>query len=299
MAKRVCLVTLMIFAVAMPLTGSAQVVRGRVVNALTDLPVPYVLVSDAARHLAIRTDSAGLFVFPAKVDTLLFSSPGFLPLRLGLTDIDTLRVRLVESPLIIQNISLNARRPPVPVLAGALNKRLQGQYVPCDSTSYCELALFIPTEKARRAILSKIYYYVPWRDRQRASFRVRIYQNSAGRPGGDLLDESLVANPKWWQRWKEIRISSYNIPVPREGFYVSLEWLNGPDSRYVDKMTMSDGSQKTDTCFGPVLGLTDEFEECRTWTRRNDGEWERFPCKASASDNVLNAMVRVEWLQYR
>ncbi|MBU1822877.1 MAG: carboxypeptidase-like regulatory domain-containing protein [Bacteroidetes bacterium] len=299
MAKWVRLVTLMIFIVAMPLTGNAQVVRGWVVNALTDLPVPNVLVSDTQRHLAVRTDTAGRFLYPALVDTLLFSAPGFLPFRLGLTGTDSLVVRLAESPLIIQNITFDARRPPVPVLTGALNKRFQGLYASCDSTSFHELALFIPTKEVHRAILSKIYYYVPWRGKQRASFRVRIYQHSEGRPGRDLLDESVVVNPKWWQRWKEVRVGPYNIPVPNEGFFVSMEWLNGPDSRYVDSMTMNDGSKKTNTCFGPVLGLTDEFEECHTWTRSNGGEWERFPCKASASEKALNAMIRIEWLQYR
>ncbi len=281
------------------LDGKSQFLTGKVINILTDQPVAYVLVANLDRSVAVRTDSLGAFRFPVPADTLLLSAPGYQSARICSARQDSLFIRLVENPLIMESISLDSRRAPVPVLSGALNKRSQGRYAPCDSTSISELAVFIPNRSQHRAILTKVYFYTEWQGKQRAPFRVRIYYNHNGKPGADLLDESVIVKPKWWKRWKETRIGLYNLPVPKEGFFVSMEWLNGPESRYIDTMNMKDGSTKSNTCFGQVLGMTDEFDECRSWTRSNGGEWSKFPCKVPQRDGTYNPMIRVEWLRYR
>jgi hypothetical protein len=274
-------------------------ITGKVVNALTDEPVPYVIVTDKGRQLGIRTDTSGIFSFPTRVDTLLLSAPGYRTSRISTSDIDSLAIRLEENFLVMQPVPFAMNRPPAPVRAGTLRKHSQGQITLCDSTSQIEHALYVPNDEKETAILNKVFYYVLRAGNQRAPFRIRIYQNQSGKPGHDLLDESVIVYPKWWKRWKEIKVGRYNIVVPREGFFVAMEWLNAPENRYTNRMKMTDGTLRTNECYGQVLGLTDEFKNCRWWSRSNGGAWFQMNCGAASEKKNYNPMIRVEWLRYR
>lgn len=274
-------------------------ITGKVVNALTDEPVPHVIVTDASRTLGIRTDTSGIFRFPLPTDTLLFSAPGYKSMRIGTSGVDSLEVRLEENLLLMQPIPFPMNRPPVTVRAGALRKHSQGRISDCDSTSQSEFALFIPNDEKQRAILNKVSFYLLRAGKQRAPFRIRIYQNQNGKPGSDLLDESVVVYPKWWKRWKEVKVGPYNLVVPREGFFVAMEWLSAPENHYTDRIKITDGTLRTSECNGPVLGLTDEFKNCRWWSRSNAGVWFQMNCGTDALKKTFNPMIRVEWLRYR
>jgi hypothetical protein len=273
--------------------------RGKVVNALTEEAVPYVLVTDARRKLGIRTDTSGVFRFPHPVDTLLFSAPGYKTARVRTSEADSLEIRLEENFLIMQSIPFPMNRPPILVQAGALRKHSQHRVTLCDSTSQLEYALFIPNDEKQRAILNRVSLYVLRTGRPGSPFRIRVYQNLNGKPGSDLLDESVIVYPKWWKRWKEVKVGQYNIVVPREGLFVAMEWLNSSENRYTDSMKMTDGTRRTRECNGQVLGLTDEFRNCRWWSRDNGDAWFQMNCGAASAKKTYNPMIRVEWLQYR
>lgn len=272
---------------------------GKVVNALTEEAVPYVIVTDASRKLGVRTDTSGTFRFPVLADTLLLSAPGYKPTRVRTSAADSLEIRLEENLLIMQSVPFPMNRPPVPVKAGALRKHSKGRISTCDSTSQSEYALFIPNDEKHTAVLNKVFFYVLRAGRQGTPFRIRIYQNQNGKPGSDLLDESVVVYPKWWKRWKEVKVGQYNIVVPREGLFIAMEWLNLPENRYIDRMKMTDGTLRTNECNGQVLGLTDEFKNCRWWSRSNGGGWFQMNCGAASAKKTYNPMIRVEWLRYR
>lgn len=276
---------------------SQTTITGKVVNALTDEPVAYVIVTDAGRKVGIRTDTSGLFRFPTPVDTLLLSAPGYKTTRVVTSD--SLEIRLEENLLLMQNIPFPMNRPPVTVQTGALRKHAKGRISDCNLTSQSEYALYVPNDEKQLAILNKVSFYVLRAGQPRTPFRIRIYQNQNGKPGGDLLDESVIVYPKWWKRWKEVKVGQYNIVVPREGFFVAMEWLNSPEIHYTDRMQMTDGTLRTSECYGPVLGLTDEFKNCRWWSRSNGATWFQMNCGAASVRKIYNPMIRVEWLQYR
>lgn len=288
-----------IFWLSATLTAWSQTsITGKVVNALTAEPVPYAIVTDANRKLGIRTDTSGIFHFPIRVDTLVLSAPGYKTTRLGTVGSDSLEIRLEENLLVMQNIPFPMNRPPTMVQAGALRKHAQGRISLCDSTLQSEYALFVPNDEKQAAILNKAFFYVLRAGRQRTPFRIRIYQNQNGKPGSDLLDESVIVYPKWWKRWKEIKVGQYNIVVPREGFFVAMEWLNSTENRYTDRTKMKEGIIRTSECNGQVLGMTDEFKNCRWWSRTNGGPWFQMDCGAASPKKIYNPMIRVEWLRY-
>ncbi len=277
-------------------TGWGQSMHGKVLNILTDKPIAYVIITNIDRRIAVRSDQNGIFYFPETSDTLRFAAPGFQTTQIVRSQLDTMVIRMAENPLVVENISSGGTRRPTLEQAGTRRKRPQGRFMHCDSTSFSEMALFIPNSDQRRAILHKVYYYVPWGGKQRSPFRVRIYENNNGKPGKDLLDESVVIRPKWWKRWKEARVGPYNISLPKDGFFVSMEWLR-EEGNYTDRAKMKDGSIRTKQCFGQILGMADEPKEPRGWTRSNGGTWFRWEWPQLYK--VYNPMIRVEWLRYQ
>lgn len=286
---------LIVLFTVVSLPGWGQRLSGKIINELTAKPVPYVLVTSPDRKMGIRTDTAGYFRPPVNFDTLLLSAPGYQSATLVLTEVDSLVVHLAEKPLEVQGIAMSGSKRPRLEMAGTRRKRPQGIYMNCDSTSFSEMALYIPNPEQKQAILHKVYYYVPRKGKQRAPFRVRIYANTNGAPGRDLLEESVIVRPRWWGRWKEIQVGRYNVPLPGDGLFVSIEWL-GRESSYVDRIKMTDGSVRTSKCYGQALGMIKAPEEPRGWARSNGGNWFRWTL--SPNDQVYNPMIRVEWLRY-
>lgn len=265
------------------------------VNYITGTPVAYALVTNGTRTAGIYTDTSGLFRWSGTSEGLLISAPGYQPLRLEKYSPDSvLKVSLVEKPLVLEEMPAPTARRPQVVQKGAWRKRPSGYFSSCQAEQPREVALYIPNEKSEEGVLRKISFYVSSKGQQRAPVRVRIYKNANGAPGEDLLDESVVVTPgRPWYRWKDVIIGRYNVPVPKEGLFVALEWLHSADSTY-------ESANGTGTrCFGQVLGTTNEFDTCRGWYRTNGGTWSQEPCQAGAAGQTTSPMIRVEWLSYR
>ncbi|GAB3176372.1 hypothetical protein GCM10027291_38020 [Telluribacter humicola] len=272
-----------------------QSVQGRVVNYITGAPVAYALVTNDTRNTGIYTDTSGLFRWPGSSDGLLISAPGYQTLQIEKLNSDTaLTVSLVEKPLALDQIPASASSKPHVVQKGAWRKRPSGYLSSCEASQPREVALYVPNEKSEAGVLRKISFYVSSKGKQRAPIRVRVYKNNNGMPGEDLLDENVVVMPgRPWYRWKDVIIGRYNLPVPKEGFFVALEWLHSENSPY-------EGVDSTGTkCFGQILGTTNEFDTCRGWYRTNGGSWSQESCKAGETGKTASPMIRVEWLSYR
>lgn len=58
-------------------------------------------------------------------------------------------------------------------------------------------------------------------------FRVRIYKADGvgNAPKTDLLNENVIYSPLTANGWSTFDLSNYDITIPKEGFYVGLEYV--------------------------------------------------------------------------
>ncbi|TDB63365.1 hypothetical protein [Arundinibacter roseus] len=294
--KRASLLVLLL-GIYVPLFG--QSLHVTVLNALTDEPVPYVLISEPSHQNAAHTRALGTAQLPVRPDTIFVSAPGYLPTEIATNGRDSVLVKLEEKPLVVQEIGFTGRKRPQVVRTGTRHKRSQGRLTLCDSPDAFQFALFIPTPEKQRGILHKVFFYLEKEGKPRTPVRIRIYQNNDGKPGADLLDESVVITPKRWKRWKEVSMGKYNIPLPVNGFFVAMDWIYSSESVYQQTMRFKGGKTETSRCVGAVPGLTTEEDQCLTWVRDNGGAWMPWVCRWQGGTNSYNAMIRAEWLLYR
>ncbi|GAB2766643.1 hypothetical protein GCM10027275_05730 [Rhabdobacter roseus] len=280
-------------------SAMAQELRARVVDALTLSPIPYALVTDSPRRVGTHTNGQGWFWLASRPDTLHVSAPGYLPKEIIAFSTDSLEIQLSEKPLVLQTLSWAQDQKPTLELLGALRKRAVGYFFSCDSSSLDEMALLVPNPRKSQGVIKKASFYVARRGRPRTAFRVRLYQNKDGRPGDDILQESVIVRSRRWGRWKEVPLGRYNVPIPEDGFFISMEWLATAEGTFTERTHLHGGRVEENACRGPVLGTTDEFDECRWWYRTNGRTWHQWNCEVENLKKMQNPMIRLELLRYR
>jgi hypothetical protein len=91
---------------------------------------------------------------------------------------------------------------------------------------------FIENRKKQIGWIKSVSYYIHPDGHPSTPFRTRIYDRDKNeKPGEDLLNENIVVSAKE-SGWFTIEISDYNIPFPKEGAFVMMEWINSGEEFY-------------------------------------------------------------------
>lgn len=105
-----------------------------------------------------------------------------------------------------------------------------------------------------------------------AKYRLRFYKNEKGKPGSDLVTESIIVLKEKKDKSNTVDLYKYNIQMPKEGFYMGLERLNIPynfqEFEAVDHITKE---KSTKTSVLPMFGGTRTINN-GTWFFQN-GTW--------------------------
>jgi hypothetical protein len=92
-----------------------------------------------------------------------------------------------------------------------------------------------------------------------------------------LLPRSVVTRARRGNTWCEVDLSSYQIPFPKEGLFVAMEWLPTDEETYQfsTSFKMPDGQKNVRNCFGQYLAFSKELRSAQYWERINGGTWRR------------------------
>lgn len=280
----------LVFLLLLPSLGRGQENRitGRVVDAITKEPIPFASIGLRASDTGALTNESGYFrlLAPDK-----FNSDSLVVLALGYN-----RATVFVGQEKPAELSIAMRpRPPgsitvcrvgpcgvVPKIRLATN---DGVIAGAPGTQY---AFFIENDKRRQTRhLRSVSFYVGENGLPMAPFRVRIYQTDGKRhmPTADLLTERVVLMPAQSGQWLTSDISRYNVVVPKDGYFVALEFVNPanqlpppqPDS-YLPS--------------GQVMRPSFDFKKSSLWCHSTEKGWALVP--ESSGSRRYNAMVKLE-----
>lgn len=241
-------------------------------------PVSYALISEPQHRFGTYADANGHFTarIPAGIDTLLISCVGFESLQIPLIALtDSAVFRLQPKSNILAEVIVRSRKPRLTTV-GATRKRAPIVWGNCSGRNI-EFALYIRNSKGIRGYLQQVSYLIARGGVPTAPFRVRVYANTGGEPGEDLLPQSVVTAARRGNTWCEIDVSHYQIRFPKEGLFIAMEWLPTNEDRYqfTTSATMPDGQKNTRECFGQYLAFNRELRPATYWERINGGTWRR------------------------
>ncbi len=282
----------------------------------TQNPISYANISFGNGN-GMFADDEGLFIFTKKlypdVDSLYVSALGYKPLTLSasnLTDVIHLETDVDELNEVVIRTKLDRK-----FKEETLKPYLDDDYYHCWlPTIESEIAVFFPNENEQDKQIVTVHFPITleskdWEKRKKANaekqsfstlFKAKFYANDKGFPGKELVYETIVfrATEKGGDVYN-LDVSEYDIMMPENGFFVSLQVLgytddNGkllPNKKYKEIKTGNE-IVKIPTNFRPLLPFTDEIPESRTYIKRvfvNDNKWSRFEKGSDVQSGLLKS----------
>lgn len=118
-------------------------------------------------------------------------------------------------------------------------------------------------------------------------FRIQFYKNENGLPGRPVIHRDIVFRvSEQDDEMYELDIDKYQIFIPKDGIFASLQVLGYADkqgkliqTKKYNEIETPRGIQKVSVTFRPLLPFTNELPSQKTYVRRvffNDKKWQVF-----------------------
>lgn len=264
----------------------------RVINKESNQPIPYVNVSIHGTLKGTYSDENGYAtVRVSATDTLLISAIGFESLKLNAFTIKgevALKQAIVElDPIVVRS----KRMKGVQSTIGYSKAKKVGIY-----SGYKTAALQIDNARGRSGKVSFVYYVVGHGAEFKSTnykVRVRIYDVVNNQPGRDLLAEDLTQDIIRNQRNIVLDVRPFEIPFPKEGVFVALEFLGYYDEG--DRFVPFDNSVDLSGAYHFSPAFSSGHSEMRSWIS-GGSEWR--PVNMSPGGNGFanfNFGIKVEY----
>jgi len=133
-------------------------------------------------------------------------------------------------------------------------------------------------------------------------FRIHIYSRNKVTlaPDKELLNNNIIVNAQKGNEWVNINLDSLNINIPKDGFFIGVEWLKNSQN-FTDTQQISN---TIITYYGQVIGAISEpiKKGNRTWNKSYLGKWNFHDAQARSTSfkvvNVINLAVKAE-IEYK
>lgn len=219
----------------------AQNIQGRVVDQMTQAPIPYVNIGILGKNMGTVSDDAGKFSLEApktgwnSSDTLRFSS-------LGYQTVDVLMLQQKEVPKVISlkpialnlpTVVINPKKYQRPKVLGHRNNSPNMVFYFQSNRLGTELCNLIEVKKGS-FYLKKAHFNIAQNNFGPLFFRVHLYENDGGKPGKSLLPKELIVSTDFKKGTLSVDLAPHNLVVNQD-FFLGLEWVKNLNKGNISK----------------------------------------------------------------
>jgi hypothetical protein len=223
------------------LRTTAQQLRGRVIVAGTQQPVPFAAVGIKGQALGSTADEAGRFAFAAPVtqaatDSVIISCLGYRPCRLTLGQLRAAEASwpLTPVPQVLREVQVQHGQ----LTPAVLGRRATGGVahwttalrdvspLAADERGW-EICTLLPVR--RSCYLDAFHVYIEQNGFAPIRLRFMLYAVEDGQPRRPLLTEDIQFTiPQQQTGWATLDLSSYHIQLPKgQTVAAGIQWLQG------------------------------------------------------------------------
>ena len=268
----------------LPLLVCAQQshISGRVLDAQTKEPIPFASIGLRETGAGVLTNESGYFqrleADGFTQDSLVFSTLGY-----------GRRALLIEQGK-AENISVELSRQQLPgFISCPVVPYVVDKNAPSIATAPgTQFAFFIGNDKRKQPRkMRSVSFYIGENGLPMETFRIRIYtaDDKNHPPAADLLTEPVFLTASKGGQWYTSDLSRYNIAVPKEGFFVALDFR--PSAEQTTQPNLAEYAPS-----GQIMRPAFDFKDSSMWAYSPEKGWYLFP--QSSSSRRYNAMVKVE-----
>jgi hypothetical protein len=258
-------------------------ITGKLMNAKNQ-PVSFASVIYLHHLQGGITDSAGNFQIPfIKNDSVQFSAVGYLTKTIFFSSATDTVVRLEENQKNLSNITITGTEK-------FHHKKYIGYYKHKNDYSaflipQMQVATFISNENQNRGIIKNVRFKLIKTPHNEFYLRIRFFNpDSSGSPDKILPYGDTIISPKLLSRKNTIDFSKRKILFPKNGIFVSFEWLS---SDHIASKNPPPGLS------GNATDVKSDF----TYYNYNDGKWYADKSESGISEKkgVLNVEIQIAY----
>lgn len=267
--------------------------EGKVLDANNKGPIPYVNISFLNTLTGTSTDEEGHFLIEISKEFLEkdvhISSLGYKDTIISAKAVyDAKELLLSEATFKLEEVVVSKGLGDAQVLNPIASYDITSGF---DSSSTpWVLALYFPNIGASKKQLEKVTVFFRHKNefsRERSKFRLRFYTVDpiTKKPLKDLIQKSLILESVKGQEFTSIDLGALNIPMPREGLYIGLEWLFIPFNWYKkDEMDRLNNKPTIEDRFAPTFGGVYTQNQNYKVMIYGMGQWQEFKVKSQESN---------------
>jgi len=229
---------LLLFILSFNLTFGQKTIVGKILSQTTKEPIPFANIGVINSNVGTLSNLDGSFsiIIPAKLnkDSLTFRSLGFYGKSLSINPLVSKKkytVYLNEKATLLSTVLITAKMVKLKKIELGNRAYTSGNYEPDTTYAGRSMALLIdtrnvPIQNSSPVYLKKASLCIFRNNFESFKFRVRInkYDSLTGKPGEDLIDQSIIEESNMKIGWLDFDLSKLNFKVSGP-FFVTFEQL--------------------------------------------------------------------------
>ncbi len=219
---------------------------GKIVDSISNAPVPFTNVWIKHKNIGATSDSNGSFTISEvhPDDTLIVSAIGYRKFKLPVSNFSGI-LSIVPVDQKLNVVAVDAARNDDPLVLGKFKKsKARGGYG-CTTTPWILAKYFDGGSYANQpAYIQEIRIlgsgYV-----KGATMALRFFfKDSTGMPGESFHHEKIIINIRKGTSINRVDLSAHNIQVPKNGFFIGLEWMCIESNRIITEYKNKETGEK-------------------------------------------------------
>jgi len=221
------------FLLCIPVLNAQYILQGRIIDALTKEPLPFVNVGVLKKELGTVSNEDGFFFLEVPdvfaKETLRFSMIGFDERDFQVADLEAILLSnntlvLAEQTTFLEEVVLTAEKKwDTRVSGNATTSKLLITGFTSNQLGN-EIALFVKVKKTP-AYIEGIQFSVVENIYPEVRFRVNVYSSEYRFPDENILKENIFVTLKQSEGIISVDLKEYDILVDDDVF-ISLEWID-------------------------------------------------------------------------
>lgn len=229
-------------------TNAQIIFTGKVMDAKSELPLPYVNIGITDQPVGTLSNADGTFSLQIPVsyqnDSLLFTSLGYFHQKLSIRSLTQNAVVFLQQRAIqLQEVRVVADKK---AKVYDLGNKLSDNLFTCSDSASAGAAMALLIENkfphfhrklTNPYLLQKAAILIGTNTLSEFKLRLRLlaYDSLTGLPGQDLLNENIIVTSRLQREgWLDIDLAKYGIRIDQPRFFLAFEWiLDDNDRRWI------------------------------------------------------------------
>lgn len=281
--------------------GQTYKLLGKIIDSNTNDPLPYATIEIFSLKTGTISERDGKFSMAvaskdAKSDSVEFSYLGYEKMKLCLAEIiDAEQVIILkEKPILLEEVKILPKEYYSEIVGIRDKEPSRGQYTGAFGANKGN---FLENKNKQAGWIKSVNFFLHKDGYPSCPFRIRIYKVGENhKPAEDLLNENLVVSAEK-SGWFRIDVANYNIPFPKEGVFIMMEWINSGEAFFFEKeVTFKRKNERTEKVkrkyYGQSLGTVKKKGGVFMWGNTLGNEW--IPYDFNRKGYNINAMINAE-----